>query len=103
MPVAGVTGIDKGLIRPGVTGNFLKEEVGKMAAIAEHFFKAFEHCLQSAKTDKQAMVMAKGYSLRGLQDASSGATHYALKYKELKLRNEGLTDIPKAKEIKNDY
>ena len=83
----------KRLRRPGVTGNLLKEEVGKMAAIAEHFFKAFEHCLQSAKTDKQAMVMAKGYSLRGLQDASSGATHYALKYKELKLRNEGLTGI----------
>lgn len=49
-----------------------------MKANAEHFFKAFEHCMKSKFTRQQAMVMSRGFSRRGLIDASEGCSHYAL-------------------------
>ena len=50
------------------------------SAKPEHFFKAFEHCLKCRMTKKQALVMARGFSKRGMVDASEGATHYALRH-----------------------
>ena len=49
-----------------------------MKANAEHFFKAFEHCLAMKMTSKQAMVMSRGFSKRGFIDADEGCCHYAL-------------------------
>ena len=49
-----------------------------MKANAEHFFKAFEHCMKCEFTRQQAMVMSRGFSRRGLIDASEGCSHYAL-------------------------
>ena len=60
-----------------------------MAANSEHFFKAFEHCLKIKATDKQAIVMAKGFDNHGLSDAASGCTNYALRYKFHKISTQG--------------
>lgn len=56
-----------------------------MQANAEHFFKAFEHCLKCKMNDRQAMIMANGFDKQGLQDASSGCVHYAMRYKVAQL------------------
>lgn len=50
-----------------------------MKANAEHFFKAFEHCLKCKMTKHQAMIMSKGFSKRGMLDASEGCAHYAMR------------------------
>lgn len=44
----------------------------------DHFWKAFDHCLKSQFTKSQAMIMAKEFDSRGLQDASAGCMHYRL-------------------------
>jgi len=49
-----------------------------MKANAEHFFKAFEHCMKCKFTSQQAMVMSCGFSRRGFIDASEGCAHYAM-------------------------
>jgi len=49
-----------------------------MKANAEHFFRAFEHCMKSGFSMQQAMVMSRGFARRGLVDASEGCSHYAL-------------------------
>ena len=56
-----------------------KTDKKEMKANAEHFFKAFEHCLKCKMTKQQAMVMSKGFSKRGLIDAAEGCTHYAMR------------------------
>ncbi len=50
-----------------------------MKANAEHFFKAFEHCLKCKFTKQHAMVMARGFSARGLVDAAEGCAHFTMK------------------------
>lgn len=54
-----------------------------MKANAEHFFKAFEHCMKRKFSRQQAMVMSRGFSRRGLVDASEGCSHYALRMLEV--------------------
>jgi len=49
-----------------------------MKANAEHFFKAFEHCVNNKFTHQQAMVMCRGFSKRGFIDASEGCAHYVM-------------------------
>ena len=48
-------------------------------ANANHFFKAFEHCLKCKMNVKQAIIMGKGFSKRGLVDASEGCIHFAMR------------------------
>lgn len=50
-----------------------------MKANAEHFFKAFEHCLKCRMTKQQAIVMSRGFSKRGFIDAAEGCAHYAMR------------------------
>lgn len=45
----------------------------------EHFDKAFNLCVNNKFTKQQALIMANGFDKRGLQDASAGCTHYALR------------------------
>lgn len=61
-----------------------------MSAHPDHFFRAFERCLQNRFSDSQALIMAEGYNKKGLIDASSGAMHYALRYKEMKTRKKDI-------------
>lgn len=44
----------------------------------EHFFKAFDLCINNRMTKNMAVVMARGFSKRGLVDAQEGCCHYAL-------------------------
>lgn len=50
-----------------------------MKANADHFFKAFELCLNGKMTKDQALVMSKGFAKHGLIDGSEGAAHYAMR------------------------
>lgn len=50
-----------------------------MKSNADHFWKAFDHCVKCQMTKKQAMLMCKQFSSRGFIDAGEGCSHYVLK------------------------
>ena len=58
-----------------------------MKAKPDHFFQAFELCLNGAFSKKQAMVMAHGFSKHGLLDAQEGCMHYALRIMNMEATN----------------
>jgi hypothetical protein len=49
-----------------------------IGANQDHFMLGFNHCFQCGLTKSQALVMARGFAMRGMVDASEGCTHYAL-------------------------
>jgi hypothetical protein len=59
----------------------LNKEKFKMTNIGAnqaHFMVGFNHCVKCGFTKSQALVMAKGFAMRGMIDASEGCVHYAL-------------------------
>ena len=47
-------------------------------ANTNHFFKAYEHCLNCKFSAQHALIMSRGFAARGLIDAAEGCAHYAL-------------------------
>ena len=64
-----------------------------MKANSDHFFRAFELCLANKFSHAQAIVMSKGFALRGLIDASDGCAHYALRMLAAYINDHVPTDM----------
>jgi hypothetical protein len=70
-------------------GSGIIRKGNRAGVMPDHFFKAFDLCVNNNLSKNMAMVMSRGFRGKGFIDASEGCSHYALAVMGLSINNCG--------------